>query len=65
MCQFRYLEVTMGILYSIPLKVIGNNGALKCTIPKQIAEKMQVVRGDTIIWVLFDDGHVELKKETG
>ena len=55
----------MGILYSIPLKVVGNNGALKCTIPKQIAEKIQLVRGDTIIWMLFDDGHVEVKKEMG
>ena len=55
----------MGILYSIPLKVDGNNGALKCTIPKQIAEKIQLVRGDTIIWMLFDDGHVEVKKEMG
>jgi len=53
----------MGIYYSIPVKVVSNNGAMKCTIPKQIAEKMELEKGSKIVWVLFDDGHVEVHKE--
>ena len=54
----------MGIRYSIPVKVVSNNGAMKCTIPKQIAEKMGLKKGTQIMWILFDDGHVEVQKET-
>ncbi len=54
----------MGILYSIPVTVVSNNGAMKCTIPKSIAEKMKLKKGDGIIWTLFDDGKVEVSKET-
>lgn len=53
----------MGIRYSIPIKVVSNNGAMKCTIPKQIADKMKLQKGDQIIWILYDDGHVEVQKE--
>jgi len=53
----------LGIIYSIPVKIVSNNGAMKCTIPKQIAEKMEMVRGESILWVLFEDGHVEVQKE--
>jgi len=53
----------MGIHYSIPVKVVSNNGAMKCTIPKQIAEKMNLKKGEQIKWILFDDGHIEIQKE--
>jgi len=53
----------MGIKYSIPVKIVSNNGAMKCTIPKQIAEKMGLEKGKNIVWVLFDDGRVEVQKE--
>lgn len=53
----------MGIHYSIPVKVISNNGAIKCTIPKQIADKIGLTKEDQIIWILYDDGHVEVQKE--
>ena len=63
MCHYKYVGVTMGIKYSIPVKIVSNNGAMKCTIPKQIAEKMGLEKGKNIVWVLFDDGRVEVQKE--
>lgn len=54
----------MGIVYSIPVKVVSNNGALKCTIPKEIAEKAKIVKGEKIIWILYDDGKIEVQSES-
>lgn len=53
----------MGIVYSIPVRVVGNNGAIKCTIPKEIAEKAKIVKGERIIWILHDDGRIEVQPE--
>lgn len=53
----------MGIIYSIPVRVVGNNGAIKCTIPKEIAEKAKIVKGERIIWILHDDGRIEVQPE--
>ncbi|MEM3526438.1 MAG: AbrB/MazE/SpoVT family DNA-binding domain-containing protein [Candidatus Jordarchaeaceae archaeon] len=53
----------MGILYSIPVKVIKNNSTLKCTIPKEIAQKLGINKNHKIIWILHDDGKIEIKIE--
>jgi len=53
----------MGIKYSIPVRIVGNNGALKCTIPKQISTKMDLEKGKNIVWILYEDGTVEVKKD--
>ncbi|MEM5793064.1 MAG: hypothetical protein QXY45_01735 [Candidatus Aenigmatarchaeota archaeon] len=53
----------MGIIYSIPVKAIKNNGALKCTIPKEISEKIGIKKSDKIVWVLYEDGKIEVKIE--
>lgn len=53
----------MGIIYSIPVKVVSNNGAMKCTIPKEIATKMKIVKGERIIWTLHANGKVEVQRE--
>lgn len=50
------------IVYSMPIKVVGN-GALKITIPKEIAEKMRLKKGDKVIWIYYDNGAVEIKPE--
>jgi len=53
----------MGILYSIPVKVVKNNSTFKCTIPKEIAQKLKITEEDKIVWVLYDDGKIEIKLE--
>ncbi|MEM5772857.1 MAG: hypothetical protein QXL86_01365 [Candidatus Aenigmatarchaeota archaeon] len=53
----------MGILYSIPVKVIKNNGALKCTIPKEIVQKLGINKNHKIVWILYDNGKIEIKIE--
>lgn len=53
----------MGVLYSIPVKAIESDGAIKCSVPKEIASKMELEKGDKIIWTLYDDGKVEVQKE--
>ena len=63
MCHYRYSGDILGVKYSIPVKIVSNNGAMKCTIPKQIADKMNLKKGERIKWILFDDGHIEIQKE--
>jgi hypothetical protein len=53
----------MGILYSIPVKVIKNNGTFKCTIPKEISKKIGITKEHKIVWMLHDDGKIEIKIE--
>jgi bifunctional DNA-binding transcriptional regulator/antitoxin component of YhaV-PrlF toxin-antitoxin module len=53
----------MGIIYSIPVKPIKNNGALKCTIPKEITDKIGIKKDNKIVWILYDDGKIEVKIE--
>lgn len=53
----------MGILYSIPVKAIASDGSIKCSIPKEIASEMELQKGDKIIWMIYDDGKVEVRKE--
>lgn len=53
----------MSILYSIPVKVVSSNRTLKCTIPKDIATKMNIEKGERVIWICHEDGKVEVRKE--
>jgi len=53
----------VNIIYSIPVKVVESNKAKKCTIPKQIAEKMEITKGDILIWSYYENGTVEVKVE--
>jgi hypothetical protein len=53
----------MGILYSIPVRVIKNNSTFKCTIPKEIAQKLRITKEHKIVWILHDDGKIEIKIE--
>jgi len=53
----------MGILYSIPVRVIKNNSTFKCTIPKEIAQKLGISKEHKIVWILYDDGKIEIKIE--
>ncbi|MFH8108121.1 MAG: hypothetical protein QXJ25_03800 [Candidatus Aenigmatarchaeota archaeon] len=53
----------MGILYSIPVKIIKNNSTLKCTIPKEIAKKLGINQTHKIVWVLYENGKIEIKIE--
>jgi len=55
----------MGILYSIPVKVIKNNSTFKCTIPKEIVEKLKINKSDKIVWILHDNGNIEVRIERG
>jgi AbrB family looped-hinge helix DNA binding protein len=63
MCPIRSIGDTMGIIYSIPVKVVSNNGAFKCTIPKEIAKRMNIIKGERVIWILYDDGKIEVQLE--
>jgi hypothetical protein len=51
------------ILYSIPVKVIVSDGSFKCTIPKDIANKLSLQSSDRLIWIFFNDGSIHIKKE--
>lgn len=53
----------MGILYSIPVKVIKNNSTLKCTIPKEIVQKLGISKNNKILWILYEDGRIEIRIE--
>jgi bifunctional DNA-binding transcriptional regulator/antitoxin component of YhaV-PrlF toxin-antitoxin module len=64
MCLSGLFGDIMGIIYSIPVKVVSNNGALKCTIPKEIATHANITKGERVIWILHDDGRVEVKPES-
>jgi hypothetical protein len=50
-------------IYSIPVKVVESNNAKKCTIPKQIADKMKITKGDFLIWSYYENGKVEVRVE--
>ena len=51
------------IIYSIPVKVVKSDGTFKCTIPKEIAKRLKLSGKDRIIWVLYEDNKVLIKKE--
>jgi len=52
-----------GILYSIPIKVVKSDGTYKCTIPKVIAKRLALTGEDRVIWMLFKDNTIIVKKE--
>ena len=56
------MVIFLEVVYSIPIKVIANNGTLKCTIPSKIAKILKLNRSDMILWILRTDGSVEIKK---
>lgn len=51
------------ILYSIPVKVVKSDGTYKCTIPKEIAKRLILTGEDRVIWMLFKDNTIIVKKE--
>lgn len=53
----------MGVVYSIPVKPIKNNGAFKCTIPKEIVTKTGINKNNKLVWILHEDGKIEVKVE--
>jgi AbrB family looped-hinge helix DNA binding protein len=57
------MTIKVNLLYSIPVKVVESNNAKKCSIPKQIANKLDIKKGDTLIWSYYDNGTIHVKVE--
>jgi len=53
------------IKYSIPVKVVSNNSALRCTIPKEIVRETNIKKGDLVVWTLYKDNKIEIRIEKG
>lgn len=51
------------IIYSIPIKVVSSGNALRCTIPKEIEKRMGLKKRDKVLWIYYDNGIVEVKRE--
>jgi len=51
----------MAIIYSIPVRIVPNNGTLRCTIPKEIVLNLGLQKGDELIWILHADGKLEVR----
>ena len=54
----------MSIKYCIPVRASKNNGALRCTIPREIVIELGVHAGDQIVWKLFEDKKLEVEFRT-
>jgi len=52
------------IVYSIPVKVGSTKSAYRVTIPKPISKKMELKKDDELIWIYYEDGTIEIKKES-
>ena len=61
MSECAYLWHEMVIVYSIPVRIVPNNSTLRCTIPKEIALNLGLRKGDELIWILHDDGKLEVR----
>ena len=51
------------ILYSIPVKVVKSDMTFKCTIPKEIAKRLQLTGDDRLIWILRKNNSVYIRKD--
>lgn len=51
----------MPIKYCIPVKASKNNGALRCTIPREIVLELEIQAGDRIVWKLFENKKLEVE----
>ena len=53
--------IKMPVMYSIPMRLIPNNGTLRCTIPKEIVTSLGLKKGDQIVWTLYEDGKLQIR----
>lgn len=59
------MTTKVNLLYSIPVKVVESNNYIKCSIPKQIANKLDIKKGDSLVWSYYDNGTIQVKLERG
>jgi len=52
----------MVVLFSIPVKAVASDSTLRCCIPKDIANEVDIKNGDTLLWVLYEDNQIVVKK---
>jgi len=53
--------IKMPVMYSIPMRLIPNNGTLRCTIPKEIVTSLGLKKGDQIVWTLYEGGKLQIR----
>jgi len=51
----------MAVMYSIPMRLIPNDGTLRCTIPKEIVTSLGLKKGDQIVWTLYHNGKLQIR----
>jgi AbrB family looped-hinge helix DNA binding protein len=52
----------MEVLFAIPVKVVPSKSTLRCCVPKAIANEVGIKEGDTLLWVLYEDNQIAVKK---
>jgi len=51
----------VAVRYSIPVKAVKNNAALRCTIPREVVLELDIKHGDLIVWTLYEDRRLEIR----
>lgn len=48
--------------YTSKVNHANKNGTLKSVIPKEVGDHLQLQNNDTIKWIIYEDGTVQLEK---